>query len=212
MDQEEQLAAAQEQVDSRYQSVEAEPEAESKEQSLTEQHEEEVAEAEQSGEAEEQQQQEEGEGEGEEEAGEDEDEEQEGIQSGQLSHREHEEDEEGQQEVEGDQEIVDDEKENQQVDEGARVKKKSDLDILLEKQSKERQRNRKKKGDSEELNEMDNVISGMITEMKQVAAVSVVDQSSSSSFERCVDQSPINKSVSRTIEPPTKSQCPRSRN
>ena len=116
---------------------------ESKEQSITEQHEEEVAEAEERGEAEE--------GEGEEEAGEDEDEEQEGIQPGQLSHREHEEDEEGQQEVEGDQEIVDDEKENQQVDEGARVKKKSDLDILLEKQSMERQRNRKKKGDSERV-------------------------------------------------------------
>ena len=167
-------------VDSRTQSVEA-TEAEPEEQSINEEPESEVAAAENSGVQEHE----------EEEAGQDdddqEDEEQEGIQSGQRSHREdvnqeegaHEEEEgheaeEGQEVEEEQQEMVDDEKENegQQADDGARKNKKSDLDILLEKQNRERQRNRKKKCDSEELNEMDNVISGMIAEMKQVAAVS----------------------------------------
>ena len=51
--------------------------------------------------------------------------------------------------------------------------KESDLEKMLKKnQAEKRRKNRRKNVDSEELNEMDNKISMIISEMKNVAAVS----------------------------------------
>ncbi len=53
--------------------------------------------------------------------------------------------------------------------------KESDLEKMLKKnQDEKRRKNRRKNADSEEINEMDNKISLIISEMKNVAAVSLL--------------------------------------
>ena len=49
----------------------------------------------------------------------------------------------------------------------------SDLEIVLNKQKEENRKKRRKKVDSEELNDMDNLISNFISEMKNVASVRI---------------------------------------
>lgn len=49
----------------------------------------------------------------------------------------------------------------------------SDLEMVLNKQKEENRKKRRKKVDSEELNDMDNLISNFISEMKNVASVRI---------------------------------------